>query len=162
MDLKNHNDEKLRLEEDAIDLFVNISRTDRGINYSIVAKQESPDFILADEFGNTIGVEVTHIFYDSEEAKMLFGRSDKKTHELEKLENFIDELNTALKKKGEKGNNYDFDYPLSLLIKNASPFWGLRDIEHSLDKLQVPMGIYREIWLLTKDNSSKWYLVKIN
>lgn len=159
--MKDHNEEKLRLEEDAIELFIHISRTDRGLNYRVVAKQESPDYVLADESENMIGVEVTHIFYDSEEAKMLFGRSDKKTYELEKLDNFIKELNIALKKKGEKGNNYKFDYPLFLLIKNASPFWGLSDIEHYLNNLQVPTDIYREIWLLTKDNSSKWYLVKI-
>ena len=159
--MKNHNDEKLRLEEDAIELFIQVSRAGRGVSYHIVAKQESPDFVLADESENMIGVEVTHIFYDSEEAKMLLGRSDKKTHGLENLDNFIKELNIALKKKGEKGINYDFDYPLLLLIRNASPFWGLSDIKHSLDKLQVPTGIYQEIWLLTKDNSSKWYLVKI-
>jgi hypothetical protein len=159
--LKNHNDEKLRLEEDAIELFIDISREARGINYNFIAKQESPDFVLGDESGNMFGVEVTHIFYDSDEAKMLMGRSDKKTHGLENLDRFIEELNIALKKKGEKGNNYDFDYPLVLLIKNASPFWGLSDIEHSLGKLQVPIGIYQEIWLLTRDKSYKWYLVKI-
>lgn len=159
--MKNHNDEKQILERDAIELFINISRAGRGVDYRIIAKQESPDFVLADEFGNMIGVEVTHIFYDSEEAKMLLGRSDRKTHGLENLDGFIAELNIALKKKGEKGNNYEFDYPLSLLIRNASPLWGLSDIEHSLDKLQVPTGIYQEIWILTRDNSSKWYLVRI-
>jgi hypothetical protein len=159
--LKDHNDEKYRLEVAAIKLFINISSAGRGINYNIITKYESPDFILEDESGNILGVEVTHIFYDSEEAKMLLGRSDKKTHGLENLDTYIEELNSVLKKKGEKGNNYEFDYPLLLLIRNASPFWGLNDIEQSLDKLLVPIGIYKEIWMLTRNNSSKWYLVRI-
>jgi hypothetical protein len=159
--MSNHNEEKHRLETAAIDLFINISREGRCIDYHVADKQECPDFVLEDEQGNKIGVEVTHIFYDSEEAKMLLGRSDKKIHGLENFDTFIEELNKAFKKKGEKGNNYKSEYPLSLLIRNASPLWGLEDIEHSLDKLHVPTDVYQEVWMLTRDNSSNWYLVKI-
>lgn len=87
--MKNHNGEKFALENATVDIFLNLFNFNHKDQYILVERRESPDFILKGLNGELLGLEVAHLFYDSEEAKMLLGRSDNKVHGIEKFDDLV-------------------------------------------------------------------------
>ena len=153
--------EKLRLEKAAIELFVRCFKKAHGKEYKLIQQQERPDAILEDEDGNRMGLEVTHLFHDELEVKMLLGRSEQQIHGLENFEDHIIMLSSLLEKKGRTGLCYTSEYPCSLLIRNASPIWTSEDFEGYISRIKAPESLYENVWLLTTDRYSTWSLIKL-
>lgn len=156
--MRNHDDEKVALEEAAINIFINLYNFNRKDDLRVVKKQECPDYILKNKKENLLGIEVTHLFYDAEEVKILFDRSNKKLHGLENSINYIETLNKLLKKKEQKIDKYDAIYPIALLIRNASPLYGMSDFLRYKTAIYKPEK-YSHIWFVSKDgNNNEWLL----
>lgn len=159
--LNEHDIEKRRLEKAAIELFVRCFKEEYGKEYRLVQQQERPDAIVEDEDGNRLGIEVTYLFYDVIEVKMLLGRSEQESHEPENLEEYIKVLNSLLEKKAKAGKGYSTDYPCSLLIRSASPIWTKEDFGRISSKIKAPQSQFKEIWLLTRDKFATWCLIRL-
>lgn len=153
--------EKYQLEKSAMDLFIDIYNKNFEDKLKIFQKQESPDFLLVDYENNLLGMEVAHAFYDPLEAQILLNRSNKISHGLENFNNFFGEFNKLIIKKCKVGEKFLCDYPYSLLIKNASPIFTSEDIEGSFHNIDIPNNQYKDIWILSRNNSSAWVLIKI-
>lgn len=83
--MKNHDDEKSALEEAAVGIFVDLYNLNREDHLEVIERRERPDYILKSIKDGLVALEVTHLFYDADEAKMLFGRSAEEMHGLEKF-----------------------------------------------------------------------------
>ena len=127
-----------------------------------MAKQECPDFLLEAEDGTCLGLEVTHLYYDSQEAKMILGRSSDGLHGVECFAHSVDALNKLLKKKGELGRSYQRSYPVSLLVRVASPIFDSSAFENSKHLLEIPKDVYQDVWLLAREHqNSQWHLISL-
>jgi hypothetical protein len=158
---KLHNIEKTLLEDYAINYMIEDYERQTGLKYKIISRQEGPDAII-EVNGNRMGLEITHLYYDRDEAKILLGRSEYKKHGLERFDRFIYELNELLQKKAIKSYTYNCDYPVSLLIRNCSPIFGLSDFRNSIEHISIPDNKYLNIWFLSRDdNDSLWRLLEL-
>ena len=73
--------EKEDLELAACIYFINRYNQEHNTNLELVKHTDKPDFILSDAVtGERVGVEVTHLYYDENEAKMILGRMTNKTY----------------------------------------------------------------------------------
>lgn len=95
--MKNHNEEKSALENAAVDIFLKLFNINHKDQYELVERRESPDFVLKSSKGELLGLEVAHLFYDPEEAKMLLGRSANKMHGIEIFNDLLSAFNSLLK-----------------------------------------------------------------
>lgn len=154
-----HDSEKRKLEKAAIELFVLCFKKTYGIEYRLVQQQERPDAIVEDGNGKRLGLEITHLFYDELEAKMLLGRSQQQIHGLENFDDHLKELDCLLEKKVRTGLGYSTQYPCSLLIRNASRIWTKEDFDGVISKIKPTRSLYKDIWLLTTDRFSVWSLI---
>jgi hypothetical protein len=158
---ESHNVEKTLLEDYALKYLIEDYERQTGLKCKVISRQEGPDAVIEIN-GNRIGLEITHLYYDREEAKILLGRSDYKQHGLERFDTLIYELNELLKKKAMKSYTYNCDYPVSLLIRNGSPIFGLSDFRNSIDHIYIPDNRYLNIWFLSRDdNDSRWRLLEL-
>lgn len=153
--------EKKMLEKAAVKWFIHLFKEMFGVEYKVVCYQERPDAILEDIEGNRIGMEITHLFYDELKAKILLGRANYPGHKTEIFQNYLHALNTLLDKKGRIGLNYPIGYPCSLLVRDTSPIWTMEDFQKARSLIKTPEKVYKDIWLLTQDQASKWRLLKI-
>ncbi|MTI65500.1 MAG: hypothetical protein FH753_02755 [Firmicutes bacterium] len=160
--MNEHDRVKKRLEKTAIDLFLTNYNKITKKNYILLRQQEIPDAIIIDDEGFKLGLEITHLFYDSTEAKMLLGRTENIEHKIEDINKLIDRLNRLLKKKRLIGPSYITEHPCILLVRNASPIFHISDFKENIDKIKIPKGVFKEIWLLTRDPIRfKWSLIKL-
>lgn len=158
---ESHSKEKTLLEEYALKYFIEDYERQTGIKGIIISRQEGPDAVVEIN-GVRVGLEITHLYYDKDEAKMLFGRSENKQHGLERFDRLIYELNELLQKKAIKSFTYNCEYQVSLLIRNGSPIYGLTDFKKSQDNILIPHNKYLNIWFLSRDdNDSCWRLLKL-
>jgi len=161
--MKDHNAEKRALEKTAIELFLSRYNKLKNKKYKLLRQQEIPDTVIIDEKGAELGVEITHLFYDALEAKMLLGRSNRLFHEVEKFSKLVDELNMLIEKKIEKGPSYIEKFQCLLLIRNASPVSVLSDFKENIEHIKISKKIFKEIWLLTRnDISYEWELLRLD
>lgn len=161
--MKRRNDEKLQLERDAISIFVRIYNRNNPVKLRLLYQQERPDAVLQDAGRRKSGLEVTHLFYDSEEAKMLFGRSNESSCSLESLDILVEELNKRIERKERKIADYSQDSadPVSLLIRNASPVFGMSNILAVKDRLRKPQSAFAHMWFLSRDHTEEWLLTDL-
>lgn len=157
--MKNHNDEKYALEEAAVSIFISLYNLNHKDQLEIVERRECPDFVIKNMKGNLIGLEVAHLFYDSEEAKMLLGRSTKEIHGTENTEDYIETLNGLLKQKEKKIIKYETTYPTTLLIRNASPIFGMSCFLREKTMIYKPSK-YNQVWFVSKDGNYNDWLMK--
>ena len=68
--------EKRLMEIAAIQIFLQHYNQINGSDYSLLRMQERPDALITNSQGVILGIEVTHLFYEPYEAKMLLGRSE--------------------------------------------------------------------------------------
>lgn len=156
--MKNHNDEKSALEEAAVNIFVDLYNFNRKDYIEVAERRECPDYIIKNIEGDFMGLEVTHLFYDSEEAKMRLGRSTKEMHGLENSTNIIGTLNELLKQKEKKIDKYNAPFPTALLIRNASPVFGMSCFLSNKRAIYKP-GKYTHVWFVSKDgNYNDWVM----
>ncbi|WP_407307400.1 hypothetical protein [Desulfosporosinus sp. SB140] len=155
-------DEKWLIEEGAAQALVKLLNNQQNKNYSILKHTDRPDIVLENQQdGSRLGVEITHLFYDSEEARSVFGRSRAQSHPPEYIEEYIRRLNVLLQQKSEKARGYSHQDPLALLIRVVSPIFHMLDFETYACKIAVPPSDFEIIWLLFFDFQARdWTLLE--
>jgi hypothetical protein len=156
------NQEKHALERAALKIFIKLYNRNHSTKLRLLYQRERPDAVMQDSFQRFIGAEITHLFYDAEEAKMLLGRSNVNIHSLGSLEMMIEELNARIKRKEIKIDTYVKDYPVMLIIRNASPIFGMSDILKWKHLIHKPLGKYTHIWFISRDGSGEWLMKDLN
>jgi len=159
--MNKHDVEKYQLEKSAMDLFIEIYNENFENKLKIFLKQERPDFLLVDYENNLLGMEIAHAFYNPLEAKILLNRNNNVSSKLENFNTFFSKFNKIIIKKCKIGEKFICDYPYSLLIRNTSPIFTSEDIESSIHNIDIPNNQYKNIWILSHNNSSKWVLIRI-
>lgn len=144
--------EKWLIEEGAAQALVELLNSRQGKDYKIIQHTDRPDIVIENQQdGSRLGVEVTHLFYDSEEARSVFGRSHVQSHPPEYIEEYIRRLNLLLQQKSEKAKGYSHKDPLALLIRVVSPVFHMLDFETYASRIVVPASDFEMIWLLFYD-----------
>lgn len=156
--------EKRYLERAAARIFIDIYNRNHEPKLRLLYQRERPDAVLQiqDSLQRQIGVEITHLFYDSEEAKMLLGRSKVNKHSKEIIELLVKELNHRIQIKETKISTYATEYPIALLIRNASPAFGMSDILREKHLIYKPQAKFTHVWFLSRDGSEEWLLKDLN
>lgn len=145
-------DEKWLIEEGAALALLEILNSQQGTSYEIVMHADRPDIVIENQLdGTRLGVEVTHLFYDSDEARFVFGRSHNPSHSPEYIEEYIRRLNGLLQQKSVKSKGYNHEYPLVLLIRVVSPLFHMYDFKAYESRIVVPPSDFKIIWLLFYD-----------
>ncbi|WP_338552447.1 hypothetical protein [Paenibacillus sp. KS-LC4] len=150
--------EKRELERTAVRIFIHLYNQNYESKLRLLYQRERPDAVLQHRNHHIIGVEITHLFYDSEEAKRLLGRSKSPNLNLEVVEMLIAELNKRIQTKEMKINNYATAYPIALIIRNASPAFGMSDILRAKELIYKPQGRFTHVWFLSRDGSDEWLM----
>jgi len=145
-------DEKWLIEEGAALALLEILNFQQGTSYEIVRHTDRPDIVIENQLdGTRLGVEVTHLFYDSDEARYVFGRSHEPGHPPEYIDEYIRRLNALLQQKSEKAKGYNHEYPLALLIRVVSPLFHMYDFKAYAARIVVPPSDFQIIWLMFYD-----------
>lgn len=155
-------DEKWLIEESAALALVEILNLQPDLKYKIIKHDDRPDIVIENQLdGTRLGVEVTHLFYDSNEARFILGRSNEYVHPPEYIEEYIRRLNALLQQKSEKAKGYDQEYPLALLIRVVSPLFHMLNFDTYEARIIVPTSDFKIIWLLFYDFlERRWTLLK--
>lgn len=144
-------EEKARLERAAMLMFIRAMRLKYERDLAIYEQRDRPDFFALDEAGRRIGVEVTHLYHNEEEARFLNGRAYTDFHPITSIEELLDALNRSLLKKAPLSFNYDAPDGLMLLIRVTSPQVQRTTIEAYLDRVLLPPSAFDEVWMLFYD-----------
>lgn len=148
--------EKVKLERAALNYFLESYNRFKETHLEFKKHSDKPDFIVKDSESNQIvGVEVTHLFYDVDEAKMLLGRSDKDAHGLMNSTELIATLNERLKDKTESAREYKFRDSMFLIVRVASPIFDKSTFDRFEEDILIPLNIFDEIWLVFYDFSRR-------
>jgi hypothetical protein len=156
------NQEKHALERAAVKIFIRLYNCNQPVKLRLLYQRERPDAVLQDSLHRKLGAEITHLFYDAEEAKMLLGRSNVNVQGQESLEILLHELNARIKRKEIKIDSYSTDYPIMLIIRNASAIFGMSDILKCKHLIHKPVGKYTNIWFISRDSSDEWLMKDLN
>ncbi|HBY19413.1 MAG TPA: hypothetical protein DEG71_00050 [Clostridiales bacterium] len=141
--------EKEWLEKSLISYFIKAINNMHNTNYSITIHRDRPDFIIGDTLQNkNFGVEITHLFYDEEEAKELLGHVPMINSKVENIEHYINILNKLLNKKAHKAKAYDHSHELVLLVGITSPLFTWGDFENSREYIVIPQNDFSIICLV--------------
>ena len=144
--------EKKKLEKLAGKYFLNSYNELLKTDFKIKTQREKPDLEIIDENTNIIlGVEITHLYYGTEEAKILFGRTTQSMSSIMEPGNLIENLNGLLAEKANQVKNYDFPHKILLVIRVASRIFNKSDFDEVEKDIIVPPNIFSEIWLLPRD-----------
>lgn len=146
-------EEKWALEREAAELFVESQNQSDGTNLVLEKHSDKPDFIARDDFGRTVGIEITHLFYDDDEARLLLGRTMSPHLPEEDAREIIEVLNRRLAQKEEKARKYKFDHSMILVIRVASPVFDKATFDEFQTLIKVPQSVFDQIWLLFNDES---------
>ncbi|OPH50683.1 hypothetical protein BC351_35825 [Paenibacillus ferrarius] len=160
--MNKHEDEKKAMELAAVDIFLALYNRNNPIDLRLIQQQEKPDALLEDEASHPIGLEVTHLFYDTEEARRMMSLSELTRPGPELLETFIKVINDRIRTKEHKFKDYSHDYPCMLLIRNVSLLFGMSDILGMKNKLVLPEGYFTQVWLLSRDFTPDWLLINLS
>lgn len=143
-------------ERFAIDIFIDeLNRQSRaGWHAKRFQLQERPDAVLEDARGNHLGVEITHAVHDSEEAKMLLGRSLTDFSGLQSFDELLDVIKDRVSDKERKVPTYGRPYPISLIVRVASPVFTVDQFIGALARkeLIVSKGSIHEVWILVRND----------
>lgn len=156
--------EKRRLEIAAVQIFLQHYNRLRKTNYRLLSMQERPDAVVIDTSHRKMGIEVAHLFYGPNEAKVLLGRYDlDNLRSIQSLQHLLQELQRILDRKFAKGQTYEFNHPMLLVIRSASPVFHGEELAPVITQLSVTSGVFQEIWLLARDEEEPgWpFLIQI-
>ncbi|WP_052487315.1 hypothetical protein [Gordoniibacillus kamchatkensis] len=156
-----HIREKKALERAAIRTFLQLYNERFEPKFRLLYQQEKPDAVLENRQRGQLGLEITHLFYDAHEAKRTLGRTDEPRREPETIETWLAELNERIRTKEEKFAGYSHKYPLSLLIRNASPEFGLAAVGQWRERIVKPRELFERIWFLSRDGGPDWHLLEL-
>ena len=142
-------DEKHWLERSLIDYFIDAMNKMHSANFSVIIHRDRPDFIIEDKIQDKkFGVEITHLFYDKDEAKDLLGHDSTLSSKVENIEHYIHILNLILTKKAEKAKGYLHDFDLVLLVGITSTLFNRDDFEVAQEDILVPENQFSTICLV--------------
>lgn len=146
-------EEKWVLEREAADAFIQAYNEQNTTHFELAKHTDKPDFIATEkDTHETVGIEITHLFYDDEEAKLLLDRSKDNYLELVETGELIAVLNKRLVIKAEKGLQYTCDGPMFLVVRVASPLVHKSDIDAHEDLIHIPESPFEHIWLIFRDD----------
>jgi len=142
--------EKEKLEKCAIEYFIKAYPKQLKIS----KHSDKPDFTLIDKSDKLkIGVEVAHLWYDKEEAKILLGRSTQTTHGIMCANDLIKILNALLIQKADKIKGFEIHDKFFLVIRVVSPIFDKSSFDICENDIICPENEYSEIWLVLDDNN---------
>jgi hypothetical protein len=162
MQIDEHDEEKRALERTAIKLLVDSINETSEIKLRLLYQQEKPDAVLQDTLNQKLGLEITHLFYNAREAKTLLGKTNAVKQEPVDFVILLGALNELIEKKEHKKKSYVQDYPISLLIRNASPTFGMSRFLQEIERIYLPEKVFQDIWFLSRDGTEEWRLVSLN
>lgn len=155
--------EKYGLETGALNQFAEAFALEHGegrFTFHELRSPPEPDGLCSLD-GQTLHVEVGHVYGEESDAKRLLGRTGKSAATLEQRMRtammpldgrLLMPLNSLLASKATK------TYQTSrvwLLIRSASPLWGLEDFkEHQASLAIPPKHPFEQIWLLSGPRAS--------
>ncbi len=155
LEFKQHliiSNEKKKLEELAGKYFLTSYNKLLGVNFEIKTQREKPDLKIVDKnTDTTLGIEITHLYYGTDEAKILFGRTTQSMSSIMEPDHLIENLNGLLAEKAGQVKNYDFPYKTLLVVRVASRIFDKSDFDKVEKDIIVPPNIFSEIWLLPRD-----------
>lgn len=153
--------EKQNLEKRAVQQFVRLYSTEHR-NLEYISVRDMPDVLTRDLESNTyVGIEVTDLFYDQFEAKMMLGKTPVKSHPLMNESELIKRLNELLIRKSESVKRYEFTDELFLLIEVPSPMFREELFEKFKKNIKIPQSRYSEIWLLLIDQENGKEIIQL-
>ncbi len=148
--------ERESLEKATLEIFVCELNRQSAANWHIerFKAQERPDAILEDVEGNLLGVEITHAYHDSEEAKILLGRSITDFSGLQSFDELLAVVKDRISDKAGKIPSYGCPYPISLIVRVASPIFTFSQFRDALRRkqLKVSKGSIHEVWILVRSD----------
>ncbi|MEW6178806.1 MAG: hypothetical protein AB1522_02650 [Chloroflexota bacterium] len=151
-------DEKKRLEAAVVEEFLPQFNEITHSTYSLleIEGHERPDALLEDSTGTRLGLEITHVYHDDQEAKILLGRSHTEFSGLQSFNGLLDVLQSRIRKKQKDANSYPCPYPLLLLVRVVSPVFTWRDFQDALrnGRIQLQPSAFKEVWLLARDEEN--------
>lgn len=159
--MRRHEEEKKALERAAIDIFIELYNCNNELPLKLLQQREKPDALLEDAEGGRLGLEVTHLFYDAEEARLMMSRSEMPLPDTEELSLFIQTINQRIRNKEEKFKDYAQDCPCALLIRNYSLVFGMSDVLRAKHELVKPGRHFTQVWLLSRDFTPDWLLINL-
>ena len=146
--------EKTKLEKAALDYFVEAYNNRGFTKLKFKKHSDKPDFIVEDSQTNrAIGIEIKHLYYDCDEAKILLDRSDKPIHNMMNSTKIIMKLNKLLQNAAESAKKYGFKDELFLIVRVASPIFDKSSFDMFEGDIVIPSILFKEIWLLFYDFS---------
>jgi hypothetical protein len=144
-------EDKARLERAAMLMFIRAMRLAYERDITIYEQRERPDFWVLDETGRRVGVEITHLYHNEEEARFLNGRALTDIHPITTTNELLDALNHSLLKKAPLSFKYEAPDGLILLIRVTSPQVKKAEILANLARVQLPPAAFDEVWMLFYD-----------
>lgn len=143
---------KKKLEKYAGEYFLNSYNQRFGTTFKIKIQRDKPDLVVTDENTKTIiGIEITHLYYGTGEAKLLLGKTIQSIPDVMDPDELIKNLNGLLKEKVKQVKKYNFPHKTFLVIRVASRIFDKSDFDRVEKDIVVPKNIFSEIWLLPRD-----------
>jgi hypothetical protein len=153
---------KLEAENAIMERFVSAFHREYGIKLRSIVHRDKPDYSAFDPSRNiTIGIEITGVYQDDEEAKIQYWALDEWDLIIGSLEQIIARINEGIEKKVISAENYQFKQYLVLAIWIGSlVFNERRDMDFIKQELIIPKNVFRDIWLIIQnfnDHSPELY-----
>lgn len=151
-------EEKKKLELSAVNDF--IAKYKNGSRLSIVKHNDKPDFTLIDKRSSEkIGVEVTYLWYDADEAKMRL--REPGTHNVMTADELIRKLNKCIKSKNLAFQKYKKHDKFFLVILVPQPAFDKSTFDLFEQSINIDNSQYDEIWLVLFNRElGKWQDLK--
>jgi hypothetical protein len=160
--------EKRRLEQGALDLYLEIYNAAQPDGYTLVQWGERPDALLRDRAGRLLGIEITHVYHaiteasPESEAQLLLGRSASNRSGLQSFDVLLRELHARLDEKRRNVASYACAFPVALLVRVASPIFLASDFRAALADVPLTLGRLFAIWLLVRADEGGWALLSLS
>ncbi len=154
--MKKTRQDKWNLEREAADLFIHSYNALHGAEFVLTKHIDKPDFVATDkELGLSVGIEITHLFYDEDEARLLLGKTSNHVIADEVvLDKLVSVLNNRLKTKSEKAKHYQYYNDMILVIRVASPVFDKATFDALERYISIPQTtVFDQIWLLFHSES---------
>ena len=125
------------------------------VDLIVLEHRDKPDFAVSEgSGGRVLGIEVTGIYQDADEAISEYGVQDAEIKFEGSIDNVLARLNDGLAEKAKKVKLYEFAGQIWLVILIASPIYNSKmDIQSFGSRLVVPDNLFEKIWLIIRDQS---------